>query len=280
MIIYLIKKLLKEIKYMYSVEMSKKTTVKSKRFEKSVKAIVRDELQEEMENKVGVIGANDVDLPTAAIPSGNVATNANFVRILPLISQGDGQYNERIGNEIRLKHLDIKMLINYALANLSTNNNEDTSLGVRVMILKQKDENASTGAIENFQGDKLLENGLTTGFPAAFGGDTFNLLQKINREQFSVRYDKVHYIDAAYRYSGGGTTVTQSFFPPKSKVISKRLTFGKQGLKLTYGNGSSDNPTNFPYFMVLGYASTVSTSTPSSNLLRYSYTANASYTDA
>lgn len=252
----------------------------SKRFVKNVKAIVRDELQEELENKVGVIGMNDVDLDTSAIPNGNVAASSNIVRILPLISQGDGQYNERIGNEIRLKHLDIKMLINYGLANLSTNNNEDTSLGVRVMILRQKDANASAAAVENFQGNKLLENGLASGAPAAFSGDTFNLLQKINREQFTVRYDKVHYIDAAYRYSGGGTTVTQSFFPPKSKVISKRLTFGKNGLKLTYGNGASTDPTNFPYFMVLGVASTVSTSVPSNNLLRYSYSANASYTDA
>lgn len=260
--------------------MTKKATAKSKRFEKSVKAIVRDELQEELEDKVAVIGMNDVDLDTAAIPNGNVATSSNIVRILPLISQGDGQYNERIGNEIRLKHLDVKMLINYALANLSTNNNEDTSLGIRVMILKQKDENASTGAVENFQGNKLLENGLASGAPAPFTGATFNLLQKINREQFSVRYDKVHYIDAVYRYSGGGTNVTQSYFPPKSKVISKRLTFGKNGLKLTYGDGSSTNPTNFPYFMVIGVASTVSTSVPSNNLLRYSYSANASYTDA
>lgn len=260
--------------------MVKKATAKSKRFEKSVKAIVRDELQEELEDKVAVIGMTDVDLDTAAIPNGNVAASSNIVRIFPLISQGDSQYNERIGNEIRLKHLDIKMLINYGLANLSTSNNEDTSLGVRVMILRQKDENASTGAVENFQGNKLLENGLASGSPAPFTGATFNLLQKINREQFSVRYDKVHYIDATYRYSGGGTNVTQSFFPPKSKIISKRLTFGKNGLKLTYGDGASTNPTNFPYLMVIGVASTVSTSVPSNNLLRYSYSANATYTDA
>ena len=252
----------------------------TKRFEKSVKAIVRDELQEELEEKVAVIGMNDVDLDTSAIPSGNVATSSNIVRIFPLISQGTGQYNERLGNEIRLKHLDIKMLLNFGLANLSTNNNEDAALGVRVMILKQKDENASTGAVENFQGNKLLENGLASGGPAAFDGSTFNLLQSINREQFSVRYDKVHYLDATYRYSGGGTTVTQSFFPPKSKIMSKRLTFGKNGLKLTYGDGASTNPTNFPYFLVMGVASTVSTSVPSNNLVRYSYSANAVYTDA
>lgn len=248
-----------------------------------VKKIVREELQEELEDKVAVIGLNDVNIPTPSIPNGNVAASANIVKILPTIDQGDGQYNQRIGNEIRLKYIDIKMLINYALADLSTATNEDTALGIRVMILRQKDANATQSAVEDFQGNKLLENGLTSlnAGPAQFTGETFNLVQKINREQFSVRYDKVHYIEANYRQSSAGaTTVSQSFFPPKTKVVSKRLTFGKRGLKLTYGDGASTDPTNFPYFMVIGYASTVSSSVPSNNLLRYSYTANAKYTDA
>ncbi|WP_445772254.1 hypothetical protein, partial [Rheinheimera sp.] len=117
--------------------------------------------------------------------------------------------------------------------------------------------------------------------PAQFTGQTFNLVQKINREQFSVRYDKVHYIEAAYRQSSGGaTTVSQSFFPPRTKIVSKRLTFGERGLKLTYGDGASQEPTNFPYLLVIGYASTVSSAVPSNAILRYSYTANAAYTDA
>ncbi len=77
---------------------------------KAIKQIVQEELQRELEDKVAVIGLNDVDIPTPSIPNGNVAASANIIRIFPLIDQGDGQYNERIGNEIRLKHLDIKML--------------------------------------------------------------------------------------------------------------------------------------------------------------------------
>ena len=261
----------------------KKEYAKSKRFEKSVKAIVRDELQEELEEKVGVIGISDVSIDTPSIPNGNVSASANVVRIFPLISQGDGQYNNRVGNEIRLKHLDIKMLMNFNLPELSTNQNENAGLGVRVMILKQKDQASAAGAVSDFQGNKLLENGLTpaSAGPAAFTGTTFNLLQKINREQFSVRYDKTFYMDATYRQaSQGATGVSQTFFPPKTKVMSKRLTFGKNGLKLTYGDGASTDPTNFPYLLVMGYASSVSASVPVNNLIRYSYTANASYTDA
>lgn len=255
----------------------------SKRFEKSVKKIVQDELQEELEEKVAVIGFNDVTVTTPSIPNGNVAGSTNVARIFPLISQGDGQYNQRVGNEIRLKHLDIKMLINYGLNELSTNQNEDSALGIRVMILRQKDQNSAPGAVEDFQGNKLLENGLTAASagPAQFTGETFNLCQKINREQFSVRYDKVHYLEANFRqFSSGATTVSQTFFPPKTKVVSKRLTFGNRGLKLTYGDGASTDPTNFPYLLVIGYASTVSSSVPSNNIIRYSYSANATYTDA
>lgn len=261
--------------------MPRKPGMKSARFEKSVKAIVRDELQEELEAKKAVIGFNDVTIPTALIPNGNVTASANIQKIFPLISQGDGQYNERIGNEIRLKHLDLKMLINYAFADLSTATNEDASVGVRVMILRQKDQNSAVGVAEDFQGNKLLESGLATAGPAQFTGTTLNLCQEINRDQFSVRYDKVHYLNTAYRQSSGGaTTVSQSYFPPRTKIIQKRLTFGQKGLKLTYGDGASTDPTNFPYVLVIGYASTVSSAVPSNNILRYSYSANAVYTDA
>ncbi|WP_445772256.1 hypothetical protein, partial [Rheinheimera sp.] len=168
-----------------------RSTTKSKRFEKSVKAIVREELKEELEEKVAVMGFNDVDIATPSIPNGNVAASSNVVKLFPAITQGTGQYNERVGNEIRLKHLDLKMLINYGLADLSTSLNENAALGIRVMILRQKDQNSALGAVEDFQGNKLLENGLTpaTAGPAQFTGQTFNLVQKINREQFSVRYD-------------------------------------------------------------------------------------------
>ncbi|WP_142423027.1 MULTISPECIES: hypothetical protein [Pseudomonadota] len=247
-----------------------------------VKTEIRKALAEELEDKVAVIGVTDEDIATSAIPTGNVLTSTNFIKLLPNISSGVGQYNFRDGNEIRLKELDIKMLLNFALSDLSTATNEDAGVGVRVMILRQKDQNSQTGALSDFQGDKLLENGaIVTPGPSSFAGNTFNLVQHINREQFSVRYDKVFYLDATYRQaSGGATTVSQTFLPPKTVVMQKKLRFGKNGLKLTFGNKASDEPTNFPYFMVLGVASTVSNSVPSNDLIRYSYSSNARYTDA
>ena len=256
----------------------KSKRVPSKNFQKKVTDIVRKELTSELEEKVAVIGATDVSVMTPAIPNGNVFGSSNFPVIFPNIDQGLGQYNERVGNEIRLKSLDLKMLLHFK--QLGTDFPENASLGVRVMILKQKDEGSYLGAMENFQGNKLLENGnvIATG-PAAFTGNTFNLLQKINREQFSVRYDKVHYVDNPWWVNpGGGQQVFAT--PSRPKVINHKLTFGKRGLKLTYGNDAGTTPVNFPYIVAIGYASTISAQIPDNAAIAYSYSANASYTDA
>lgn len=247
-------------------------------FEKKVKKIVNKELQVELEEKVGVVG-DRVGIFTAAIPSGNVGSSGNFISLLPPIEQGIGQYNRRVGNEIRLKRVDLTMLLNYKDSS-GTGNYNDQSVGVRVMILKQKDNNDEAGFRSDAQTDKLLENGsIIAPGPSNFSGTTLNLVQKINREQFTVRYDKVHYIDRPREYnSSGGQLVFNK--PPRPVIIKKSLTFGEKGLKLTFGNGVSVNPTNFPYVMVIGYASAMTTSAPSDNLLEYTYSANSKYTDA
>ena len=167
----------------------------SKSFQKKVKEIVRDELKDELEEKTALIGLEASSI-NANIPSGDVTAVPNFVRLFPNILQANSakQYNGRSGNEIRLKSLNLKMLLQWV--NPATSDTNESSLGVRVMILKQKDQMSHLGAISDFQGTKLIENGLiTVPGPAPFNGTTINLMQKINREQFAVRYDKVIYMN-------------------------------------------------------------------------------------
>lgn len=258
-----------------------KPSKRSANFTSKVKAVVREELQEELENKVAVIGADNETVDTANIPFGDVTTSANYIQLLPDIDQGLGQYNERVGNEIRMRHLDIKMLLQYVNGIQETvGGQEDQSLGVRVMILKQKDSNNYMDFLADSKADSLLENGtIVAPGPASYSGNTFNLFQKINREQFSVRYDKTFYIDRPAIISGTDS-FTQYQRLSRPQVLSHRLTFGKRGLKLTYGEGSDTKPTNFPYVMVIGYSGTFGSTAPSDRLINYSYTANASYTDA
>jgi len=252
-----------------------------KNFQKKVKEIVRDELKVEIEQKTAVIGTNSTLISTSAIPTGDVGASTNFHPIFPVITQGEGQYNRRIGNEIRLKSLNIKGLLNFADGDGGDNTNyRNNTLGIRVMILRQKDQNSYLGFIEDFQGNKLLENGaISAPGPSNFSGTTFNLLQKINRDQFSVRYDKVMYIERSREFNSGGSQL-QFNRAPRPTTFEKTLTFGEQGLKLTYGKGDSTEATNFPYVMVIGIASSIGQTVPDNNLIELSYTANAKYTDA
>ena len=250
----------------------------SKATAKMVKKIVREELKEELEEKVAVIGfANEV-VDTAAIPSGDVSGSSNFAPLFPLITQGDGKFNQRIGNEIRLKHLDLEMLLAY-VTQAEGNNYVDQAIGIRVMILRQKDDNDYQAFRTDAQTDKLLQTSGVTPGPSNFSGTTINLLQQINRDQFSVRYDKVHYMERARIFNSSGSQL-QFNKPTRPTFIKKRLTFGKRGLKLTFGDSASSSPTNFPYLLVIGVASSVDSNIPSNNLVEYSYSARAVYTDA
>ncbi len=257
-----------------------KTSVRGKNFSKKVQAIVREELQEELEEKHALIGESNTRITSATIPTGVVSGFTNFPLLFPPITQGDGQYNERVGNEIRLKHIDITMLLQYAAGEdfPTPIDYQDASLGVRVMILRQRDQNSIAGTINNFQGNKLLEVG-PAGGPGPYQALTFNNLQKINREQFAVRYDKTFYIDrnVGYNESGGQLAFNR---PPRPVVMKHRLSFGKVGLKLTFGDATSTNPTNLPYVMVIGYASTIDNIAPNDGIVQYSYSANSVYTDA
>ena len=251
----------------------------SRRFEKNVKAIVRDELKEELEEKVAVIGFANEQVDTPGIPSGNVSSSSNFAPLFPLITQGTGKYNERLGNEIRLKHLDLEMLLAYVTQS-EGGNYIDQAVGMRVMILRQKDDNDYQAFKDDAQTDKLLQNGsIVTPGPSNFSGTTINLLQNINRDQFSVRYDKVHYMERPRVFNSGAGQLAFNT-PTRPVFVKKRLTFGKKGLKLTFGNDDATSPTNFPYLLVVGYASSVDSNTPSNNLVEYSYSARAVYTDA
>ena len=87
--------------------MAKGKTKRQMNFTKKVQDIVREELDEEIEDKHALIGGDTRILNSPSIPAGNVSANPNFIRLFPEINQGDGQYNNRCGNEIRLKQSTI-----------------------------------------------------------------------------------------------------------------------------------------------------------------------------
>ena len=260
----------------------------SKRFEKSVKQIVKEELSEELEEKHAITEYFNVPIKKA-IPFGVVLNGqGNFFKILPEIDQSaTGEagraYNTRIGNEICLKSIDLTGAINYANSNVAQTNYENAKIAVRVMILRAKEVSDVELLFDNMPTDTLITFGAqaaaSSNGPTSFGGYELDAFRAINRDTFSVRYDKVVYLDAPVLLPGT-TAPDLSVIPSRSKIFRHKMTFGKSGLKLKYSAQADNDANNFPYFMCVGYSSMSSGTQPSDNLARMTLSCVGHYTDS
>ncbi len=256
--------------------------------DKKVKDIVKKELEEEIEEKHAITEYESVfmnrNIPTGVVLNGQ----GNFFKILPEIDQsvtGEAgrSYNTRIGNEIILKHIDLNGYLSYANSNAAQTDFENAKLAVRVMILRSKAINDQELLFDNMPTDTILRFGgqtATSGNGATnFSGFPLDSFRDINRDTFSVRYDKVHYLDAPVILPGTSQPDV-TVVPSRSKMFRHKLTFGKNGLKLKYSAQADVNPNNFPYFMVVGYTSMSSTGQPDNQLVRMTLSCVGTYTDA
>lgn len=268
---------------------------RKKTFDNKVKDIVKKELSNELEEKHAITEYADVmihrDIPSGIVLNGS----GNFFALLPEIKQYttvgatgleyNKAYNSRIGNEVCLKSIDITGHLSYALANTTAVDYANGKLAVRVMILRSKEINDIQTLFANMPTNNLIRFGNQTlggagAGSGAFGGYSLDAFRDINRETFSVRYDKVIYLDAPVLLPGttGGDDV--SVVPSAARLFKHKLTFGKNGLKLKYTSNADNNPNNFPYFMVVGYSSMSSSARPADNLVRCSISCVGQYTDA
>ncbi len=258
-----------------------------KKLKSQIKTIVRDQLNDELELKHGITDYGAVALKSV-IPSGVVLNGqGNFFKILPEIQQSTtgnagAAYNERVGNQINLKEIDIQGYLSYNGVFASQVDLENAKLAVRVMILRAKEANDSELLFDNMPTDVLLRFGTQTGSAAGatpYDGFPLASFRDINRDTFSVKYDKVHYLNASV-FSPGTSSIDLSVAPSGLKLFRHKLRFGKNGLKLQYSTQADVNPNNFPYFMVVGYSSMSGTTKPSDNLATMTVSCIGKYTDA
>jgi len=264
----------------------------SKKMTKQVENIVSKALSEELEEKRAIQQQDNVGLP-ATIASGNVTAINNFQPLMPPIKQvlantktgtivpgQEGAYGFRIGDEINLKSVKIKGYV--SMRDVTTDDNRDCKIGVRVMILKQKDKESYAGFLADAHTDRLLldqVNAAGQQGPGVFDGSPLDLIKDINRNEFAVRYDKLFYITRDVITGSGSSRVGVST-KNSLKFFEHELTFGN-GKKLNFTDGESTTPNNFPYVMVVGAADlTDPTTTIPSNLVSLTYNSVAVYTDA
>ncbi len=258
----------------------------SKRFEANVKDIVREELREELEEKQAIVQYDNIPV-IREIASGVVFNGqGNFFKILPPINQSTtgeagNAYGERIGNEISLKHIQLRYFLNYSNPEADDARPQDHKIAVRVMLLKCKQYNDVNAAFDDMPTDKLLRFGTTAGASgvANFNADPLDSFSDINRDLFSVRYDKVHTLTAPVDITGA-TSVNTSVVPSGLKFGEYRMTFGKNGLKLKFSDDNTSEANNFPYFLAVGSSSLSDANKPASQLAEMTLNCSAAYTDA
>ncbi len=266
--------------------MAGKGKAPSKRFAKNVKDIVRAELADELEEKQAIVQYDNIPVQRN-IPSGLVFNGqGNFFEILPPINQSTtGEagraYGERIGNSIKLKSVKLRYFLNYADPEADDARPQDHKIAVRVMLLKCKQYNDVSKAFDDMPTNKLLRFGTDSGTSgvANFNGDPLDSFSDINRDLFTVRYDKVHTLMAPVNIPGADS-VNVSTVPSGLKFGSYELDFGATGKEVLFTDGSSSISNNFGYFLCVGMSSLSSANQPANQLAEMTLNCSATYTDA
>lgn len=235
--------------------------------------------------------------PSAAILTGDIAGSAipalrpngqqsNYYYLMPGISQSVSgsagrKYNTRIGNEIVLRSIHLQGILNYQLSFATDVLPQNKKIMVRFMILSQKRSGNFTTALGNISNRMLINGTNADENTGSFNGVALDSIRGINRDVFTVHYEKKLYLDAPVIVPGT-TSPDVGVQPSLIKFIDKKIYFGgKSGLKLSFANASATVPENFNPFICIGYSS-VSTSNlaASDGLVNFAYNATAKYTDA
>ena len=270
-----------------SMRTSKKMRSMSEKELKEIRELVRKELSDELEEKNAITQYDNIpiqhDIPSGVVLNGQ----GNFFKLLPQIFQsslgGAGSaYNERVGNEITLKELDIHGFLNYTAIPNVIASPQNIKLAVRVMILRAKDINDQETLFDNMPTGALLRFGQQSsgsGGPIPYNRLPLDSFRDINRDLFSVRYDEVHYMSGDSRLVVTDTT-DLALNPSSLKIFRHKLKFGSTGLKLKYTSSSDTQPNNFPYFMVIGYSSMSANAEPADGLVQATFNISSKFTDA
>ena len=240
-----------------------KTTKRSKpaTFAKRVKAVI---------SKVAETKMVSHDSGLVAYNSG-ISVSTDVMQIVPTMAQGDDT-GMRTGNRVTAKNLSIKghMLMSLAVSNISTS----VRIAVRQMVLVSKRYKNFSDMQTNFASHLpfLLKSGNSV---QGFTGIIQDLYLPINREIYTVLYDKIVYLNLEYQATASGfqgVADSVKFFNINVKCKNKILN---------YEESNSNVPQNWNPFMCFGYAK-LDGATPdvALNLALYAqHITNLTYTD-
>lgn len=200
--------------------------------------MVKRQISRTLENKsVGFVVEN-------AVLHNSPITSADCEPLVGEIAQGTDQFN-RVGDRIKPKSLVVRGTI--ALNGSSiTGGYTQVPLRVRVMILAQKDLKVGAQVLAGgIDTNHLLEPNIAAANETDFSGATINALYPVNKDLFTVYYDK---------------TFTLCGPEPEGVEAINRFTaswsyrFKRLPSSLHFDNGNGDWANNFAPFLAVGYS--------------------------
>lgn len=245
----------------YIPRRTRRTGKYAKKSVPTVKKAVRKARVTNFNRKVKMVLSSLAEDKQAFLTTGNSLSKFNsgidsvgdLIQVLPGISQGVAE-NQRIGNQIRAKNLNIKGYLKLDVNDI----NDSTKLPnivARMMVVTMKTAPCFTEA--QGQAPKvgtLLKKGGTT---TAFSGILSDIYAPINRDVFTVHYDQKFYLNQSYVNATGPS-------PPStiiSQDVSKTVKFFNINIKcknrvLKYDEDVAGDilPSNFGPFLLLGYS--------------------------
>jgi len=186
----------------------------------------------------------------------NLISDAPLLRlhtIIPDIAQGN-ERNDRVGAKLKLNSINIKGKIDVpADDNPVLGNDDRAQIFVRMYVISVKNATDLPTIITEWNSDYNDLFFKNNSNPTAPTGQYIDMLSDVNRELFTVHYDKVMKLDRSLAYfpdptssSGAGTQ------KPVSKEFSIHLKVKNK--HLTYNAPTSVQPLNFRPFVVCQFA--------------------------
>lgn len=217
--------------------------------------------------------------------SDEIISNADLTNFFPGVRQGTAK-NERIGSEITVRKLVLKMWFQFVPDANGTTDPDDGNISARMFCIRQKNCARDSTLINNaaaddphFQNEKLLVPVAGTansgGFFAANGFN--NIMAPLNRDLFVSKMDKRFDFRNNQLYAGQASNAPV-LAPSNFRKMTKVFNY-KSGKKFEYMVNTSTEPQAWPWVLTAGYVNTNGTTTTPGRMV-LNYTTTMYYTDA
>lgn len=219
------------------------------------------------EKKLFMNYGNNQTFTTA--PNGGYPT---YINLIPSIAQGTA-LNQRIGNEINITRMSLKIALNLLPYSATTNPNL-TPIYIRILIVSCKSINTTTITNTPINSDFYMQSPT----PVGFQGTCLDIVMPINKNNWTVHTDKTIRLGVSYASSTGPAS-TGNWFDNSAMSEIVNIDLSRYVQKLTYDSGLSNNPMNRNLFCVMQAVSCDGTYSGSLQMCEYHYTFEVDFTD-